>query len=162
MRCFKKEKSALLSTLEERQIIALGKSYGINLIIVAVKHAKTADIREIAKLLAQLGGFRHNLDPVLTNIILEREQAKQYYGSELLRISDSLCTAVRPINDQYIANLLVDNKNTVYDLWKTQNGCKNISLEEQYAINGAIKKFGINLTRARNSFIQYTKPSIPH
>lgn len=141
-----KKKKNFLTTEEILKINALGRVYGKNLVFIAIRNAKSADIREISRLLVQIGGFRDPLDICLKNGINDQRAAESRFSKEQIEIAQRLSAATRIIFEDQISKIFTNiTKENPYHLW--MNNLKGVSIEQEeiWAINSSIKKYGVLL-----------------
>jgi hypothetical protein len=148
VKALEKKKRKSLTNLETEQIEAFRKVYGTNLVIMAIRYSKPANIKAIGRLLLQMGGFRDKLHQSLDGVIPDTAKAQKLFSEYDLGIAARLRSATRILRTKDIEELSKRELGiSIYKLWLKHSGKKYISEIEKMTIERAIKKHGLLFTK---------------
>lgn len=137
--------STELSEDEIKQVIALRQTYGVNLFLLAVKHCKTANIRDIGRLLMRVGGIPPKAKPELKDIIWDAESARLKLDESSYNVAVRLRAAAETVGPQDEDKFLRDGEGKpIYQVWVERTDY-DASREVRRALRVWFKRFGPDL-----------------
>jgi len=123
-------------------MLELGNIYGVYLVINATRFSKSSEVREIGRLLMQMGGFPNQVPSVLSGILISYKNAEKKYSEAQMKVATQLTFARRPIFESYLDSLALPSGKNFHRLWNEATGGTLDNVEDRRVMYHELRRCG--------------------